>query len=799
LSDATRLRLVDPLGERPLEPADFPLAVGGTGADIVLPRIESGRVVARVLLAGGRLRCELADGGTRDLDAGTGVDLGSGRLLCESADGVVTLRVQHAGVANVTQPPLEARPVPATAEAGDRLPFAVVEYSPPQGGAGGRELRVPWWRMAVGAAAALVLALIGLLVASVAVTVRTAPHVEAPGVDFAGAVFELRVGDRWLVLPGEYVLSVEADGYARATLPVTVAREAGRDFVVPLARLPGRVRFDTGGIAATLSVDGQPLGPLPGEYELPAGARAVRVEAARHEAWAGEVVVDGGGRPQAVAVTLVPSFAPVSVSTVPAGATVRLDGRELGTTPFETTLDAGRYQLALEHPQHRRFETPITVKAGEPLVIGPVELGMPDGTITVRSTPAGADVSVGGRYRGRTPLAVPLTPGVPHEVVVARAGFAPATRTVSVASGARETLAVTLEAVLGEVTVRGQPADAELFVDGVARGPANQTLSLPSAPHAIEVRKAGLASFRSTVTPRPGQPQLVEYALTSQEEARAARLPAAVRASTGQDLRLVRGGRFTMGSPRREPGRRSNETQRTVELKRPFYLGVHEVTNADFRQFRAAHKSGIYKEDSLDLDRQPVVRVSWQDAAAFCNWLSARDGLPPAYAGSPGALRLAEPVTTGYRLPTEAEWEFAARWDGGAASRRYPWGDSLPVAARSGNYADQNALYLSPVVITGYDDGFRVAAAVGSFPANPLGLHDLGGNVSEWTGDRYSIYVSGTDQVVTDPVGPADGETWTLRGASWLTGRTPDLRLAWRDTSASGRPDLGFRIARYAE
>jgi formylglycine-generating enzyme required for sulfatase activity len=682
---------------------------------------------------------------------------------------------------------------------GDRIPIAVVEYSPPQGRERRRGERLRWWPMAAAGAALLALAVVVTLLASVAVSVRTAPEVAAPRVDFAGGLVELRIGGRWLVLPGEYVLEVAAEGYAPAGQPVTVTRGAANEFIVPLERLPGRVNFDTGGVAATLSVDGTAVGPLPGEYELPAGARAVRVEAPRHLPWAGEVVVAGGREQQAVEVKLVPSYATVSVTTVPAGATVRVDGDEVGVTPLETTLDAGRHQLALEHPNYRRFESPITVKAGEPLVIGPVELGVPDGVVVLRSTPAGADVSVGGRYRGRTPLDVSLAPGVPHEVVVSRAGYAPATRSVSVASRERQALAVTLEPMLGEVTVRGQPDDAELYVDGQPRGRANQTLSLPSAPHVLEVRKAGLATFRGTVTPRPGQPQVVEYALTSPEEARAASLAGAIRASTGQELRLVRGGRFVMGSPRREPGRRSNEAQRTVELKRPFYIGVHEVTNADFRQFRAAHKSGIYKEETLDLDRQPVVRVGWQDAAAFCNWLSARDGLPPAYVGQPGSLRLAQPVTTGYRLPTEAEWEFVARWDGSAAARRYPWGDALPVPARSGNYADQSALYLSPTVITGYDDGHRVAAPVGSFPANPLGLHDLGGNVSEWTTDRYTIYVAGTDQVVADPVGPADGETWTIRGSSWLTGRTPDLRLAWRDTGSGGRHDLGFRIARYAE
>jgi formylglycine-generating enzyme required for sulfatase activity len=373
------------------------------------------------------------------------------------------------------------------------------------------------------------------------------------------------------------------------------------------------------------------------------------------------------------------------------------------------------------------------------------------------------------------------------------------TRTQSLSSGQSASLALRLEAILGEVTVRGQPEDAELFIDGVSRGPANQTVSLPAAPHRIEVRKAGLAAHAVTLTPKAGLPQVVEYKLTTVEQARMAQIRPVVTTGLGQELKLVRGGRFVMGSPRREPGRRSNESQRTIELKRPFYFGAQEVTNQHFRQFRAAHASGIFKEETLDLDRQPAVRVSWQDAAAFCNWLSAKDGLPPAYVAKGSTLELAEPVTTGYRMPTEAEWEFVARQQGGGATRKYPWGDSLPVGARSGNYADQSAIYLTPVVISGYNDGFRVAAPVGSFAPNALGIFDLGGNVSEWATDRYSIYVTDPDKVVVDPTGPSQGQTWVIRGASWLTGRTPELRLAWRDVAAAGKADLGFRLARYAE
>lgn len=810
----TVVRLIEPLGERPLHDADFPVTIGGRGAVILLPGCAPGEVLASIHCVAGRLSLVPAAAapalqvnqrpvaGEVVLRPGDSIALGSATVSVQVDADLPVLRVHHAAIAADTLPP--AGLVAGTIAAGDDCyTIDAIDYRPPAPGSA-RAIPRRWTRpIAVVLAAVLVLGIAGFLLSAATLTVRTLPELEPDSIDLVDTLFDVRLGQRVMALPGHYRLLVRAAGYAPVQRDVDIGAAGDREVVVPLSRLPGRVRFVLSGaqgvVQGTLSVDGRPRGTVPGWFELPAGRRELAVSAPRHLPWSASFDVKGSGASQTVNVRLVPAFAAVRFESVPAGAQVIIDGRVSGETPLVTAVDAGRRVVQLQHPDFRHWEAPITVRAGQDMTVGPVQLGLPDGTLVLSSQPAGADVSVAGRYRGRTPLTLPLAAGVPHEIVVNKAGHAPLTRSVNLDSRERRALALVLEPVFGEVTVRGEPADAELFVDGVSRGAARQTLRLPAAPHAFEIRRAGLASHRVTVIPRPGLVQIVDYSLQSPAEAQAARLPAVARTSLGGELRLVGGGRFTMGSPRREPGRRSNETQRGVELRRPFYIGVREVINLEFRAFRKSHASGLYKEETLDLDRQPVANVSWADAVAFCNWLSEKEGLRPAYTLNGGRYTLVQPATTGYRLPTEAEWEFVARHDGRAATLRYPWGQELPVKPRSGNYADRTAQYLSPVILPDYDDGARVAAHVGGYTANALGLYDLGGNVSEWVHDRYGIHFAAPGSVAVDPVGPDEGEAHVLRGSSWLTARVADLRVAWREAGTGARPDLGFRLARYAE
>jgi formylglycine-generating enzyme required for sulfatase activity len=226
-------------------------------------------------------------------------------------------------------------------------------------------------------------------------------------------------------------------------------------------------------------------------------------------------------------------------------------------------------------------------------------------------------------------------------------------------------------------------------------------------------------------------------------------------------------------------------------------MGVREVTNGEFRVFLSGHHSGGFKGRDLNRKDLPVVQVTWEQAALFCNWLSAKDSLPPAYTRKGGQMVAVEPMTPGYRLPTEAEWEYCARYQGKGALLKYPWGDRYPPKNSVVNIGDLSAKDILPSFLENYDDGYETAAPPMQYQANPLGIYDMGGNVAEWCHDYYSIYPYKPGKVAVDPMGPREGAHRVVRGASWKDSSISSLRLSYRGYSQASRQDLGFRICRY--
>ncbi len=260
---------------------------------------------------------------------------------------------------------------------------------------------------------------------------------------------------------------------------------------------------------------------------------------------------------------------------------------------------------------------------------------------------------------------------------------------------------------------------------------------------------------------------------------------------------LVPAGEFLMGTPESSGALSDEHPQRRI-LVSAFWIDRYEATNAEYLRFveETGHPAPAHRTPNLTLWREnrpaaeihdhPVVNVSWQDAAAFCRW-------------------------AGKRLPTEAEWEKAAR---GPDGRRYPWGNTWDYSrANSASYWVGHTVEFKDreewLDFWKRGEGARIVASqgvkgevltlpVGSFPdgTSPYGLHDMAGNVSEWVADYYNPYYY-VRAPLSDPPGPPPTILKSLRGGSWLKPAS-GMRSAYRDY---GEPDsrmtgVGFRCAR---
>jgi len=793
----------DANGERRGSEADLPLSVGGSErGDIVLPGVPAGAVVAYIALAEGHVYLQPADDtrllfhnherlvASKWLKSGDQIEVGEAVLQWTVKGDQVFIQARP----RVPEPELAPPPDPPPSPPPRAAQIPVVPASPPLP-AGHRTLR-----RVLGVAFAVLVLAAGFVLFATPVVVHILPEPETQSLH--GFPPAIPLGERLLVVPGKYIVRAARAGYRPLEAHVEVINGGLQEFRFQLEELPGRVTIGVAPEAAfRLFVDDALVAvDSGGVAEIDRGKHRLRVETERYLPATQESEITGMGEVQHMSFTLQPAWAVVRITSTPAGAAVQVDGTMLGSTPLDTEILHGPHAVTLTLAGYKSVSLQPVVVAGTTLALEDIELQPADGRLALGSRPAGATVTVDGEYQGTTPATLTLTSGTEHRVRLSKPGYATTEKTISLNPAAAQELTVDLAPEYGVVFVTSRPADASLWLDGKPAGTATRRLRLTTRPHTLELRKPGYAPQQVTVTPRAGVSQNVNVTLKTVARARADAMPATLTTAAGQVLRLVRPtGTFRMGASRREAGRRANESQRLVQLTRPFYLGVREVTNAGFRRFRPAHNAGSAEGASLDGDTQPVVNVSWADAARYCNWLSQQDGLPAAYREAGEGLVPVEPPTTGYRLPTEAEWAYVARVYGRQTPARYPWPGTYPPPSVVGNFADARISDTLADVVPDYDDGYRVTAPVGSFAAYPPGFHDLGGNVAEWSNDYYAVYPGEAERLVTDPAGPPAGDHHVVRDSSWRHGSITELRYSYRDYSRSPRNDLGFRIARYAE
>ncbi len=644
-----------------------------------------------------------------------------------------------------------------------------------------------------------------LLLAAAAVFLLTAERVQIKvqplpdHLQLSGFPPAVKIGDTFLCLSGRYRFSAERIGYR--PLLTQLAIGPGRDhFSFTLEKLPGRVSFTSSPVSGVeVRVDGRVIGKTPLEnVELAAGKHRLRAQVDRYLPLERDLMVEGAGRKQAVSLVMQPGWAEVTLASDPAGATVMEQENRLGTTPLTLQLMAGKHKLSFVKEGFTPAQLVLAVTAGISPAPKPVKLSPAPARVHFRSIPPGATVVAGDRLLGTTPVTVDLPAGS-RTIHLQLAGYQPMALTRRFAPAADEEVAVKLVPRYGTVFLTTDPVDAVLFIDGKKHGPATGRLRLTTRKHRLTVRARGFVDASRTILPREGVGTRLAIQLRKKGEKKESH-PSEGNTGATPYIGMIGLGPATvlMGAPRREPGRRANEQERTVRLGRPFLLAEKLVTNGEFRRFQPGHRSGNIGGATLDGEQQPVVNVSWQDAAAYCNWLSRKQGLPEFYRRQGKTMVPVRPFNTGYRLPTEAEWSFGARMAGRERRARYPWPGKFPPRTVAGNFADESARSLLPVVIGGYNDGFGVTAPVGRFPKNPGGFFDMGGNVRQWCHDWYSAYAGlGEQKETVDGMGPASGTHHVVRGSSWRDATMTTLRLSYRGYSKVGKDDIGFRVARY--
>nr|VFK62449.1 MAG: Formylglycine-generating enzyme, required for sulfatase activity, contains SUMF1/FGE domain [Candidatus Kentron sp. TUN] len=539
-----------------------------------------------------------------------------------------------------------------------------------------------------------------------------------------------------------------------------------------------------------LYIDGKPKGPIGDTpHTLSPGENEIRIEKVGYEPFRTRITSVAGER-QVINAWLNPVSSRLIVRSNVSGATVYIDGEAVGPAgPEAYSLPVGRHQIRVKKKGYSPYETWITLTAGEKQRVVMARLEpVSSSQLIVKSNVSGAMVFIDGKLVGpASPKAHDLPLGK-YRVRVEKEGYSPFKARIALTP--REPLVINAQLYpvsppprprqLPRLIVRSNVSGDIVSIDGKPVGPTGPEVhSLAVGKHRVRVEKKGYRSFATEIILTEGEKKTI-YASLGPELP-----PPGCRNRSkggGKEPKMITIpiGEFLMGSPENESGRYSDEDpQHLVRITKSFTLGITEVTFKDYDRFACATRRKLPDDGGWGRGKRPVINVDWNDAMEYAKWLSRETGKR-------------------YRLPSEVEWEYAAR---AGSTTRYFWGDdekSICAYANGYDVSAKRAHKYFPRNNPPCDDRQANTAPVGSYRANPFGLSDMSGNVWEWTADCWHDNYRDA---------PADSAVWgrenrgncsrrVIRGGAWHS-QAADLRSADRSKLITGGAinSVGFRLA----
>jgi formylglycine-generating enzyme required for sulfatase activity len=484
------------------------------------------------------------------------------------------------------------------------------------------------------------------------------------------------------------------------------------------------------------------------------------------------------------AIVFMPFEGQLSLASSPSSAEIYLNDSLLQQT--EQTVNGGQYQVRVVQEGFQTIEDTIDVIFENPVQARNYQLIPKQSSLDISVTPSGGTLLI--NQIEQPPGMHVINANEDILVSYSKDGYFTETRAMRLAPNEAKTLNFALKQAKGKVSVRSTP-QAQVFLGKKLLGNTPLEVELQAVEHTLTLSRQGYRSVDQKLLVKPNNQHKISVELLTEYDARRAEGRPLFATEIGIQLKRFAPEAFTMGSRPNEPGRRRNEHPVQVDFDRHIIVSTKEITEAQYARFKSTKSNS----------NKPQTNVSWIEAAQFTNWLSQKEGLPPFYNIRGGNLVGVNESSTGYRLPTEAEWEWLAKNGKRAMATIYVWGNSDKIPRDSGNFADKSRESKQLITLDDYDDGFADVADVGSFRADRLGMYDLAGNVSEWVHDNYSNSIPDLSTTHINYLGVDTQGQKVVKGGNYTTGKLRDLRAAFRDPANEGSDTIGFRIARYAD
>ena len=465
------------------------------------------------------------------------------------------------------------------------------------------------------------------------------------------------------------------------------------------------------------------------------------------------------------------------INSEPNQASVFLNNVEVGVTPLSVNLNTTSNNILIKKSEYKDNKIDYIVKNNnsDQIIIKLIE---DEDVINIKSIPSQASLFFNENYIGISPLKFKIQDkGI---LKIKKYGYVD--DIINITKDTKE-LNIALTEDLSEVFISSDPP-SDVFLNDEYIGKTPFTKRIQKIKHKISFKSKGFRTLNESFEPTKDKQNITKELLTV-KEASLLENKKYSRTSIDGEIILFEPGSFLMGSSKIESRRDINEIMRSVKITKHFYISKNLITEEQYSLFKRSSKSNL-----------PINNISWIDAAKFCNWLSSKEGFENFYEIKNDQIISFNMDSKGYRLPTEAEWEYVAK-SNTPEKYIYSWGSDRKINKLVGNIADVSTQGILSNFIDDYDDGYDERSPVGSFRSNQNDINDLTGNLSEWVNDFYSVEFVQQSKVFQDYIGPLAGTSHVIKGSNYYSSTPLQLGLSYRTYGNEPNDLVGFRIARW--